>query len=62
MVQQLNESHTHVARLECEIKSLKEEKLKQEYQNHACVTRYSLKILVILSVAISHLLSNEDEF
>ncbi|KAI5071723.1 hypothetical protein GOP47_0013974 [Adiantum capillus-veneris] len=47
MVQQLSESHNHVAQLECELKSLKEEKLKREYQNHVCVTRLKDQIRIL---------------
>ncbi|MCO5599710.1 hypothetical protein L7F22_053815 [Adiantum nelumboides] len=47
MVQQLNESHNNVTQLECELKALKEEKLKQEHQNHVYVTRLTDQIRIL---------------
>ncbi|MCO5563031.1 hypothetical protein L7F22_016667 [Adiantum nelumboides] len=47
MVQQLSESHNHVTQLECELIGLKEEKLKQEHQNHVYVTRLTDQIRIL---------------
>ena len=45
MVQQLQDKQSHILKLENEIKQLKEEKMKQEYQNHICVARYVFSTL-----------------
>ncbi|KAH7283362.1 hypothetical protein KP509_34G003400 [Ceratopteris richardii] len=52
MVQKLNESQNHISRLESEVKALRDEKLKQEYQNQVHVLRLKDQIRILEQKAV----------